>query len=174
MRMNIHPTPSPRRRNPLPHGATWSCWGTTIGADLVFGRFSILLRRWQLLADGVPVELGARALNLLLVLLEADGSHVTRGELMSRVWPSIVVLEGNLRFQVSRLRKALGADRNLIHTEFGRGYRFTGVLRSDATRDPCRRSTRAKPQPARCRHFAVMQHQLDLCADRDGFPIFRQ
>jgi DNA-binding winged helix-turn-helix (wHTH) protein len=41
---------------------------------------------------------------------------------MNRAWPSIVVSEGNLRFQVSVLRKALGADRDLIHTEFGRGY----------------------------------------------------
>jgi DNA-binding winged helix-turn-helix (wHTH) protein len=92
----------------------------------------MLLRRRQLLADGVPVELGTRAFDLLLVLLEADGLLVTKKELLNRVWPGIVVLEENLKVQVSVLRKALGADRDVIRTEFGRGYRFTGMLRSNA------------------------------------------
>ena len=47
-------------------------------ATLDFGRFRVLLRQRQLLADGVAIELGTRALNLLLVLLEADGSRHER------------------------------------------------------------------------------------------------
>jgi hypothetical protein len=35
-----------------------------------------------------------------------------------------------LKVQVAALRKALGADRDFIHIEFGGGYRFTGVVRS--------------------------------------------
>ena len=97
----------------------------TDDAALLFGRFRVLLRQRQLLADGVPVELGTRAFDLLLVLLEADGSLVSKEELLSRVWPGIVVSEENLKVQVSALRKALGADRDVIRTEFGRGYRFT-------------------------------------------------
>jgi len=50
---------------------------------LEFGRFRLLLRARQLLADGVPIELGTRALELLLALLEADGSLVTKDQLMS-------------------------------------------------------------------------------------------
>src|SRR5712672_4745807 len=86
-------------------------------ATVAFGRFRVLLRRRQLVADGVPIELGTRAFDLLLVLLEADGSLVTKEELISRVWPGIVVSEENLKVQVSALRKALGADRDLIRTE---------------------------------------------------------
>jgi DNA-binding winged helix-turn-helix (wHTH) protein len=129
MTMNIRPTPSPRRRNALPDGVSWSRRATAATADLEFGRFRVLLRRRQLLADGGPVELGTRAFDLLLVLLDADGSLVTKEELLSRVWPGVVVSEENLKLQVSALRKALGADRDLIRTEFGRGYRFIGVLR---------------------------------------------
>jgi DNA-binding winged helix-turn-helix (wHTH) protein len=119
MTMNIRPKSSPRRRNPLPDGGSWSRRATAAGADLEFGRFRVLLRRRQLLADGVPVDLGARAFDILMVLLEADGALVTKEELISRVWRGIVVSEGNLKFQVSALRKALGADRDLIQTEFG-------------------------------------------------------
>ena len=62
---------------------------------------------------------------------------VSKEELLSRVWPGIVVSEENLKVQVSALRKALGADRDIIRTEFGRGYRFTGALCSNAAADAC-------------------------------------
>jgi DNA-binding winged helix-turn-helix (wHTH) protein len=131
------------RANPIPRGAT-SARSATADAVLEFGRFRVLLRRRQLLADGVPVEVGTRAFDLLLVLLEGDGALVTKQELFSRVWPSVVVSEENLKVHVSALRKALGADRDLIHTEFGRGYRFTGMLRSNTTVHACRGPRRAK------------------------------
>ena len=102
----------------------------TAGAVIEFGRFRVLLRRRQLLADGVPVELGTRAFDLLLILSQADGSLVSKEELLSRGWPGIVVSEENLKVQISALRKALGADRDVIRTEFGRGYRFTAMLRA--------------------------------------------
>jgi DNA-binding winged helix-turn-helix (wHTH) protein len=124
-------------------------WSSPAAADamLEFGRFRVLLRQRQLLADGVPVEMGTRAFDLLLVLLEADGSLVTKEELMSRVWPGIVVAEENLKVQISALRKALGEDRDFIRTEFGRGYRFTAAVRSTvAGGSGCQRPTRRGQQ----------------------------
>jgi DNA-binding winged helix-turn-helix (wHTH) protein len=121
----------------------------TAGATLEFGRFRVLLRQRQLLADGMPIELGTRAFDLLLVLLEADGLLVSREELLSRVWPGIVVSEDNLKVQVAALRKALGEDRDFIRTEFGRGYRFTAVLRSNAAPNPCHCAMRTKPRSGR-------------------------
>ena len=104
------------RENPPPHGANRS--SPAADAMLEFGRFRILLRRRRLVADGVPVELGTRAFDLLLVLLEADGSLVTKEELVSRVWPGIVIAEGNLKVQISALREALGEDRDFIRIAF--------------------------------------------------------
>jgi DNA-binding winged helix-turn-helix (wHTH) protein len=104
----------------------------------------VLLRRRWLLADGVPVELGTRAFDLLLVLLEADGAFVAKNELLNRVWPDTIVSEENLKVQISALRKALGEDRNLIRTESGRGYRFIGILHSNATAHARRSPRRAK------------------------------
>ena len=121
----------------------------TADSAIEFGRFRVLLRRRELLADGIPVELGTRAFDALLVLLEADGSLVTKEELRDRVWPDIVVSEENLKVQVAALRKALGADRDIIRTEFGRGYRFTGVLRSNALAAPPERPMRAKSRSVR-------------------------
>src|SRR5215472_14579117 len=104
----------------------------TAEAPLEFGRFRVLLRQRLLLADGVPIELGARAFELLLALLEANGSLVGKEQLLARVWPGIVVAEDNLKAQVFKLRGALGEDHDLIRTEFGRGYRFTAAVRSTA------------------------------------------
>ena len=103
---------------------------------LEFGRFRVLLRQRQLLADRVPIALGTRAFDLLLVLLEADGALVTKGALLSRVWPGIVVAEENLKVQISGLRKALGEDRDFIRTDFGRGYRFTAAIRPAVASHP--------------------------------------
>src|SRR5438552_1495657 len=77
------------------------------GPTLEFGLFLILPRRRQLLADGVPVELGTRAFDLLMVLIEADGVLVTKDELLALVWPGIFVDETNLKVQICALRKAL-------------------------------------------------------------------
>src|ERR1700758_4972904 len=132
MNTNAYPEPVLWRKSPLPHRATW--WSSASAeAAIEFGRFRVLLRRRRLLADGVPVELGTRAFDILLVLLEADGALVTKSELLSGVWPGVIVSEENLKVHVSALRKALGADRDLIRTEFGRGYRFIGMLRSNTT-----------------------------------------
>jgi DNA-binding winged helix-turn-helix (wHTH) protein len=115
-----------------------------VDAIIPFGRFRVLLRQRQLIADGVPIELGTRAFDLLLALLEADGSLVTKGELLGRVWPGIVVAVENLKTQISALRKALGGDRDFIQTDFGRGYRFTGVARPNPAAARCKHPTRAK------------------------------
>jgi DNA-binding winged helix-turn-helix (wHTH) protein len=135
------------------------------GEALVFGRFRVLLRRRELVASGVPVQLGGRAFDLLLVLLEADGALVGKDELISRVWSGRTVEEINLRAQISALRKALGEDRDLIRTEAGRGYRFIGSVcsigaslpRNETAQSPHRPDQAIRPRwaswqlPRKCR-----------------------
>jgi DNA-binding winged helix-turn-helix (wHTH) protein len=108
-------------------------------AALEFGRFQVLLRQRQLLTDGVPIQLGTRAFDILLTLLEADGSLVSKDELISRAWPRVVVTEENLKVQICALHRALGEDRNFIRTEFGRGYRITAAVRSTVAWGACQR-----------------------------------
>lgn len=126
-----------------PHGSTRPC-PTATDATLEFGRFRVLLRQRQLVAEGVPIELGTRAFELLLALLEADGTLVTKDELMSRGWPGIFVAEDNLKVQIFKLRKALGEDRDLICTEFGRGYRFTAAVHASTAGSACERPPRRR------------------------------
>jgi hypothetical protein len=76
------------------------------------------------------IELGTRAFELLLALLEANGSLVSKEQLLTRVWPGIAVAEHNVKVHVCALRKALGEHHDYVRTEFGRGYRFIGAVRS--------------------------------------------
>ena len=87
-----------------------------------FGRFELQQEERRLLADGQPVALGARAFDLLAVLVERAGRLVAKNELITLVWPGLVVEENNLQVQVSTLRKLLGPD--ALVTIPGRGYRF--------------------------------------------------
>jgi TolB-like protein len=97
------------------------------------GRFKMRRRRRELVVDDKQVELGSRAFDILLALIDADGAVVTKSELMDRVWPGTAVEESNLSVQIHALRRALGEDRQLIQTVAGRGYRFVGELRIAAS-----------------------------------------
>jgi len=69
---------------------------------------------------------------MLLALIDARGTVVGADDLMRRVWPDRLVEEHNLHAQISALRRVLGADRDLIRTIAGRGYQFTGEIRTAA------------------------------------------
>ena len=99
---------------------------STIAADFVFDRCAIRREARQVLIDGQPVRLGARAFDLLLVLIKHRDRVVSKNELLEIVWPGLVIEENNLQVHVSALRKLLGPQ--TIATIPGRGYRFTATL----------------------------------------------
>jgi len=77
--------------------------------------------------DGVTVQLGDRAFDILCVLTEHAGEVVSNRELIARVWGKVVVGEGSLRFHINGLRKALdrgGAQTQYIKNLARRGYTF--------------------------------------------------
>jgi DNA-binding response OmpR family regulator len=108
-----------------------------------FGRFCAVPHTRQLLLDGRPQEIGGRAFDLLMVLLKSNGSIVSKDEILNEVWPSMVVEECNLRFQVKSLRRALGSQGNMIKTIVRRGYMLIrdDLLPEDEARLGATRST---------------------------------
>lgn len=99
--------------------------------DMVaFGRYQLFPRLRLLLRDGVRLDVGERALDVLVQLVSTAGQVVSKDSLLSRVWSKGVIEENSLQAQISSLRKILGDDRDLIATEFGRGYRFTGSVQA--------------------------------------------
>jgi predicted ATPase/DNA-binding winged helix-turn-helix (wHTH) protein len=76
--------------------------------------------------DGRDCQVGARAFDLLLALLERRDRVVAKSELLEVVWPSVIVEENNLQVHISSLRKLLGSG--VIATVPGRGYRFVAPV----------------------------------------------
>ena len=96
-----------------------------------FGPFSLWPSAHLLREGETPVHIGTRALDLLIVLVERAGQVVTKDELIARVWPNLVVDEGNLKTQMALLRKVLRdgkAGARYLITVPGRGYRFVAPL----------------------------------------------
>jgi DNA-binding winged helix-turn-helix (wHTH) protein len=116
---------------------------TPNGTRFAFGPFRLLADRHELLAQGVPVAIGQRALDVLLALVRRHGELVTKDELMHEVWPGVTVEENNLAVHISALRKILGQTddgKSYLQTVAGRGYRFVAPMTHDAA-PPAPRST---------------------------------
>jgi predicted ATPase/DNA-binding winged helix-turn-helix (wHTH) protein len=109
---------------------------------LSFGPFSLIVSERLLTKQAVPIELGARSLDILIALLSQPNEVISKRELLARVWPDVTVGESSLRFHVASLRKALcdGKDgARYITTLAGRGYCFVA---------PVSRSTESAPAVA--------------------------
>jgi DNA-binding winged helix-turn-helix (wHTH) protein len=101
-------------------------------ADLIsFGPFRLCPAHRNLEKAGSPIHLGARAFDILIVLVELAGEVVSKKKLMARVWPDVTVEEGNLRFHIAALRKALEDGQSgakYVTTIAGRGYCFVAPI----------------------------------------------
>jgi predicted ATPase/DNA-binding winged helix-turn-helix (wHTH) protein len=96
-----------------------------------FGPFRLFPAQQLLLEGETPVRVGARALEILNVLVEHAGKLVSKKELMARVWPNIIVDESNLKVQVAGLRRVLGdgqPGRRYLASVPGQGYRFVAPV----------------------------------------------
>src|SRR5580658_6050647 len=96
-----------------------------------FGPFRLVPGARLLERGDEPVELGGRALDILIALVMQAGNVVSKGDLLSSVWPDTVIVESALRVHVSSLRKALGDGRcgaRYITSVAGRGYCFVAPV----------------------------------------------
>jgi class 3 adenylate cyclase/predicted ATPase len=94
------------------------------------------------------VPLGGRAFDIVTVLAEAAGELVTKDTIIHLVWAGSIVEESALHVHISAIRKALGPDREMLKTVFGRGYRLEGswIIQREAA--PPAVDTARKPAPA--------------------------
>jgi predicted ATPase/DNA-binding winged helix-turn-helix (wHTH) protein/Tfp pilus assembly protein PilF len=122
-----------------------------------FGQVEIRPAERQLLVEGRPAPLGARAFDVLIALIDRRDRVVTKNELFDLVWPGLVVEENNLHVQISTLRKVLGSQS--VATIPGRGFRFTPQL--EESRAPsCALPARNHNLPAQLNSFIGRQDEL--------------
>src|SRR5215813_14870279 len=110
--------------------------------------WEIDLARRELRSAGVPVPLGGRAFEIVSVLVQADGELVSKNDLMDQVWPGAIVEENALQVHIAAIRKALGADRGMLKTQFGRGYRLLGSWQLVQQESDAPKPKPPSPEPA--------------------------
>ena len=109
-----------------------------------FGPFCLFVGERRLEKDDESLQLGGRALDTLIALVDRAGEVVTQKELIARVWPDVTVEEANLRVHIANLRKALGdgrEDARYIVTVPGRGYCFVAPVTAAAPQSSPPRET---------------------------------
>jgi pimeloyl-ACP methyl ester carboxylesterase/DNA-binding winged helix-turn-helix (wHTH) protein len=107
---------------------------------LVFGDYRLDPVSGHLYRDGDAVPLTPKAFALLNYLSRQAGRLVSKGELMSAIWPDVFVGDAVLKSSIRELRKALGDDSHqprYIETAHRRGYRFIApVVATEPTAGP--------------------------------------
>ncbi|WP_439597310.1 ATP-binding protein [Falsiroseomonas sp.] len=93
---------------------------------LRFGNLLVDAAARQLRIDGRAVAMPAPAFDILLVLARQAGQLVGKDAVMAAVWGAAAISDNTLQVHVAALRKALGAQRALLETTYGRGYRLLG------------------------------------------------
>ena len=123
-----------------------------------FGAVEVRPAERQVLVEGKPAALGARAFDLLLALIDGRDRVVGKSELLDRVWPGVIVEENNLQVQVSTLRKILGAQ--AVATIPGRGYRFTLLPEGSDAPPSCPLPARSHNLPAALDTFIGREDEI--------------
>lgn len=98
----------------------------------LFGPYMLAPEQRLLTRQGVPVAVGARALEVLIALVSEHGRVLTHRQLIERAWAGLTVEESNLRVAVSGLRKTLREGEEgarYIENVVGRGYCFVAPVR---------------------------------------------
>ncbi|MBM0107063.1 winged helix-turn-helix domain-containing protein [Steroidobacter sp. S1-65] len=128
-----------------------------------FGPYRLHVAGRLLQRNGVVVEIGSRALDLLIALVERPGEVLTRRELIARAWPGLVVDDANLRVNVASLRKCLGertgGARYIVNVP-GRGYSFVGPTKRVRSDSSSQKSSPRLQQPPPGAASTAHEHSL--------------
>jgi predicted ATPase/DNA-binding winged helix-turn-helix (wHTH) protein len=119
------------------------------GTVASFGPFRLHATERILEKNGTPLNIGSRALDILITLLECAPEVVSKRELVRRTWGDLVVDEGSLRVHITALRKQLDdgdSSVSYVSNVHGRGYCFAGAVTWAAPEATPKQTPRAVPR----------------------------
>ncbi|HEY8993503.1 MAG TPA: winged helix-turn-helix domain-containing protein [Lacunisphaera sp.] len=103
-----------------------------------FGRFELEESKRELRLGSRVLELQPRVFDLLVYLLRNHERVVPKDELLSAIWPEVIVTDSSIMRAVSLIRTILreGGQPDAIQTFSRQGYRFVGGFADAARREP--------------------------------------
>lgn len=115
------------------------CRSSTIPLSLQYGMLTIDLVQRRVNYEGRYIDLTPQEFSLLYVLVQSEGSPLSRTELLHRAWPDAIDNPRTIDTHVLSLRKKLAPDReqpSLIQTVRNVGYRFNLEILNQEPTDP--------------------------------------
>ncbi|MEZ5443317.1 MAG: winged helix-turn-helix domain-containing protein [Lysobacterales bacterium] len=106
--------------------------GIEVAAVWQLGSWQVDASTGEIRGEAGTARLEPKLLDLLRLLIEADGAVVSQAQLLQQLWPGVIVGEDTVARAVSRLRRALGdsaRDAQYIETLPKRGYRLISPVR---------------------------------------------
>jgi DNA-binding winged helix-turn-helix (wHTH) protein len=97
-----------------------------------FGEFTLYPSDRLLLNKGSPINLSGKDFDVLVFLIERPNRLVVFDDLLKGVWKDVLIEESNITNNITKIRKALGDNRNFpkyIATVHGKGYRFIAEVK---------------------------------------------
>ena len=129
-----------------------------------FEEFSFDDSRFELRRDGEPVAAEPRWLELLRYLIRNRQRLVLYSDIARDVWRQSVVSRSAISYAVSRLRRVLDDDGNIVRTIHGRGFRFAAdvtTLAQASTPEAHGPTSWQVPFVGRDRELAALSASLD-------------
>ena len=120
---------------------------TTTAAKLSVGAWCVDTASGEITRDGETVRLDPRTLRLLLCLAGRPGEIVSADDLLSQVWPGVIVTPDSVYQAIASLRRVLGDDPkqpSYIVTVPRQGYKLVATV--TPLREP--ESITPAPEPA--------------------------
>ena len=144
---------------------------------LSFGPFRLDAANARLLRDGRPVAITPKALDVLHYLACHPDKLVTKEELLSAIWPDVIVTDASIKVCVREVRKALDDEAktpSYIETVHRRGYRFIAkVGGGEAPAVEAARQASAAPQVHVAPHRAIVGRNAELGRLAEWFAAAR-
>src|SRR3954467_3307110 len=101
---------------------------------LRFGPYVLDVERGCILARNEEIAIRPKTFEFLRYLVSNPGRLVSKDELLTAVWPNVIVSEDSLVQCVTELRRALqDHDQHLIKTVQRRGYRFEAAVSAESS-----------------------------------------
>jgi len=104
---------------------------------LRFDPYVLDLERGCVMAGNEEIAIRPKTFEFLRYLVSNPGRLVSKDELLTAVWPNVIVSEDSLVQCVAELRRALqDHDQHLIKTVQRRGYRFEAAVSAESAIAP--------------------------------------
>ena len=99
--------------------------GTVADTQLQHDGLTIDLQRKVVIVNGLPSSLTKKEFNILALLLQHPGEHLTRQQIIDIVWDdNTYIVDRSVDVHIARLRKKLGTYADCIVNHSGFGYTF--------------------------------------------------